>query len=136
MLNEKFMCIDKDFSEADKDHGIVGALYESANFNISLGYDGSYNKAKESNVFEKSHIGFTLKPKDLSRYPSIAYNSMTDPYDDAGLMPMDDSPITKRQIDTSNYKKIFAIYDEIFPFARKVFDEILPEYFPKEAKYI
>ncbi len=136
MINETFKCIDKDFTEADLDHGLVGALYESENFKITLSYDGAYNKAKKANVFEKRHIGFRLKPKSSSKYPSIAYNFQTNPYDDAGLMPMDDSPVTKRAIDANNYKQIFALYDEIFPFARKTFDEILPEYFPKDAKYI
>lgn len=136
MINETFKLIEKDFTEADLNPGIVAATYESKNFKVTLGYDGAYNKAKNSNTFEKTHIGFTLKPKDKSKYPSIAYDSLANPYDDTGLMPMDDSPITKKAINAHNYKQIFAIYDEIFPFARKTFDEILPEYFPKDAKYI
>ena len=136
MINEKFKCTSEFFDEADLDHGLVGATYESENFKITLSYDGGYNKAKKLHVFDTNYVSFRLKPKDLSKYPTISYGFEGNPYDMAGLMPRDDCPITKRPISGANYKQIFAIYDEIFTFARTAFDEILPKYFPKDAEYI
>ena len=134
MLNEKFELTDKDFEEADMDKGFVGALYKSENFRLTVSYQGSYNKDHHNKRFIRSCITFMLRPTSREmrdRYTSIGCCSGVSPYDEARLMPMDDCP-KLGPINSGNYK----IYDEIFTFANTVLDEILPEYFPKDAQYV
>ncbi len=135
MIDEVFVCTVEEFDEADKESGIVGAIYESENFKILISYEGSYNKDKQNNEFQRSGIAFSLRPKYPMDHPSVGYNGHSHPYADDCLMSMDDSAKTAGPMDPGKYKEIFRIYDEIFAFARKSFDEILPKYFPKDAKY-
>ena len=134
MINEKFELIDKDFEEADLELGSVGALYRSENFQLTVSYQGSYNKDLRNKKFIRSGIAFMLRPTSREahdRYTSIGYYTGLSPYDEGRLMPMDDCP-NLSALNSNNYK----IYDEIFTFANTVLEEILPEYFPKDAQYV
>ena len=134
MLNEKFKLIEKDFKEADSDNGSVGALYRSENFRLTVSYHGPYNKDLKNKRFIRARITFMLRPTSpemMKKYTSIGYSSDATPYGEGRLMPMDDCP-NLRPMNSSNYK----IYMELFEFADKILDEILPEYFPKDAEYV
>ncbi len=52
MINEKFTCVAEEFTEANEGLGIVGAIYTSQNFRLTLGYGGGYNKDKADKRFK------------------------------------------------------------------------------------
>ncbi len=63
--------------------------------------------------------------------PTIAYNCEVSPYDDNCFMSMED----KSPSNILNPEALSA-YADMVAFARKSLDEILPKYFPKDAKYL
>ena len=134
-MDEKFICIGDDFNE--KPEGKTrGAVYESENFVVTISYSGSYFKDKNANIFDKHSICFVVKPKTPNTCFTVGYNCHNSPYEEDVFFSWNDSSAVPKQIDSGNYEKIMNAYHEAFTRAREAADEILPKYFPKDAKFI
>ena len=135
-IDETFKCKIKLLDEVDMDLGLTALMYESENFKIKIDYLGSYNKDKQANTFKNHAIHCRVEPHNNLKYPTVSSTSSSQIYGNRELFNSEECPATRHLVDSSNYKEMFEILDEIYTFANKAIDEVAPILFPKDAKYI